>query len=135
MAQTRAHDARHRRRPCLSPVAHRPTNILKCTSTYHRLRAASMLGANHMRDAASMGMMRIRPPVYRNDMAIAVAGIVRREKGAGSRGIFHRAWERRKTVQLNMFYLPGGQHRLRDACQTKPENGREAGRVRGGNNE
>src|SRR3546814_2433007 len=52
IAQTRAHDARHRRRPCLSPVAHRPTNILKCTSTYHRLRAASMLGANHLRDAA-----------------------------------------------------------------------------------
>src|SRR3546814_19201782 len=66
IAKTRAHDARHRRRPCLSPVAHRPTTILKCTSTYHRLRAASMLGAITLRYAARMGLMRIRPPVYRN---------------------------------------------------------------------
>src|SRR3546814_6248197 len=100
IAQTRAHDARHRRRPCLSPVAHRPTNILKCTSTYHRLRAASMLGANHLRDAASMGMMRIRPPVYRHDMAIDVAGIVRREKGDGSSGIFRRARSEEHTSEL-----------------------------------
>src|SRR3546814_14007364 len=112
MAQTRAHDARHRRRPCLSPVAHRPTNILKCTSTYHRLRAASMLGANHLRDAASMGMMRIRPPVYRNDMAIDVAGIVRREKGDGRSGFFRRAWARRKPVQLNRYEPPRGPHHL-----------------------
>src|SRR3546814_6106573 len=83
-----------------------------CSSTYHRLRAASMLGANHLRDAASMGMMRIRPPVYRNDMAIDVAGIVRREKGDGSSGIFRRAWERRKTVQLNMCELDRKSPRL-----------------------
>src|SRR3546814_17806477 len=79
-----------------------------------------MLGANHLRDAASMGMMRIRPPVYRNDMAIDVAGIVRREKGDGSSGIFRRAWERRKTVQLNMCELLGGQHSFGGGCQQKP---------------
>src|SRR3546814_12927416 len=65
-------------------------------------------------------MMRIRPPVYRNDMAIDVAGIVRREKGDGSSGIFRRAWERRKTVQLNMCELLGGQHSFGGGCQHKP---------------
>src|SRR3546814_11882394 len=68
IAQTRAHDARHRRRPCLSPVAHRPTNILTCTSTYHRPRAASRLGANPLPHPARTWMMPIRPPAYSNKM-------------------------------------------------------------------
>src|SRR3546814_19288379 len=67
-----------------------------------------------------MGMMRIRPPVYRNVMAIDVAGIVRREKGAGSSGVFRRAWARTKTVQLNMCELLGGQHSFGGGCQRKP---------------
>src|SRR3546814_10180348 len=47
IAQTRAHDARHRRRPCLSPVAHRPTKKLKWTSTYHRDRKSTRLNSSH----------------------------------------------------------------------------------------
>src|SRR3546814_8476677 len=64
IAQTRAHDARHRRRPCLSPVAHRPTNILKCTSTYHRLRAASMLGRSEEHTSELQSLMRISYAVF-----------------------------------------------------------------------
>src|SRR3546814_15799443 len=63
IAQTRAHDARNRRLPCLSPVAHRPTNLLKCTSTDPTLRAASTMGRHNWRDTACTGMMRIRPPL------------------------------------------------------------------------
>src|SRR3546814_2845036 len=37
IAQTRAHDARHRRRPCLSPVAHRPTNKIGRASCRERV--------------------------------------------------------------------------------------------------
>src|SRR3546814_17422881 len=62
IAQTRANDARHRRRPCLTTVAHRPPNILNCTSPYHRLRAASLLAPTHLRAAPSRGMRCIPPP-------------------------------------------------------------------------
>src|SRR3546814_12632826 len=81
-------------------------NVPPAAGRFNAGRQSSARCRQHGDDAHS-------PPRLPNDMAIDVAGIVRREKGDGSSGIFRRAWARSKPVQLNMFELLGGQPRDR----------------------